>query len=85
MVIVGVVGVTAVCVAPSGIVVLREEAFRSHPAQILNPVSKVGGVLSNKDLPSTSGRQPRATEAACIVLGVSWTLLTQRGLPDAGY
>lgn len=44
-----------------GMLVLREEAFRSVPAQEpLGLVSEVHGVISNRDLPSTSGRQLRS-------------------------
>lgn len=34
------------------------------------------GVFSNRDLPSDSARQPKATAIICSILGVSWTLLT---------
>lgn len=38
------------------LLVLREEAFRSVPAQLpLGPGSKVHGVFSNRNLSSTSG------------------------------
>lgn len=39
-------------------------------------MSEVHGVFSRRDLASPSSRQPRAEAEACIVLGVSWTLLT---------
>lgn len=39
-------------------------------------MSKVDGVFSNKDLPSTSVKQPGATVITYNVLGVSWTGLT---------
>ena len=40
----------------------EDEDFRSILAQgSLGPASEVCGVFSNRDLPSTSGRQPRAT------------------------
>jgi hypothetical protein len=43
-----------------------------------DPVSEVCGVFSSKDVPSTSGRRPRATAVACIVLGISQTILTTK-------
>lgn len=49
----------------------------SVPAQEpLDPVFEVFGVFSNRNLLSTSGRQPRAVAVACIVLAASWTTVT---------
>lgn len=48
----------------------------------LSPVSETHDVFSNRDLPSTSGRQPRALVTACSVLGLPWTILTN---PKEGF
>jgi hypothetical protein len=54
---------------------LREETFRLVPAQEsqepLGSVSEVHGVFSNRELPSTSGGQPRAITIAYNVWGFS--------------
>lgn len=56
--------------------VLRVEAFGSHPALIpLSPLYKVYSVLNNSDLPLTSWRQKKAIAKAYISLGFSWTSL----------
>lgn len=53
------------------------EAFSSVPARgILRSVSEVHCVFSNRDLPSASGRLPRAIAIQCYVWGVPWTTLT---------
>ena len=41
----------------------------------LTPVSEVQNIFSKRGLPSSSGRQPRATAIAYIVWGVCWTPL----------
>lgn len=74
-----------VCVKPPGTTKAgpRGEGLRSVPAQRpLSPVSETHDVFSNMDLPSTSGRQPRALVTACSVLGLSWTILTN---PKEGF
>lgn len=55
------------------LLVLREGAFRSVPAQDpLGSVSEVHAIFSNRSLPSSSGKQRRET-AVDYVLGVSCT------------
>lgn len=58
------------------LLVLREGAFRSIPAQDpLGSVSEVYGIFSNRSLPSTSAKQQKET-AVDYVLVVSCTALT---------
>lgn len=68
------------CIAPSNIMKTSPQAggiySRSNSAPP-GPVSKVCGVFSNRDLPSTSGRQPKATAITYNVLRVSWTVFTK--------
>lgn len=53
------------------------EAFSSVPDQgTLRSVSEVHCDFSNRDLPSTPGRLPRAIAIWRYVWGVSWTTLT---------
>jgi hypothetical protein len=44
--------------------------------------SEVHSVFINRDLPSTSGGEPKAREIAYKVLGVSWTALTNNSKED---
>lgn len=59
------------CIAPSNIMKTSPQAggiySRSNSAPP-GPVSKVCSVFSNRDLPSTSGRQPKATAITYNVL-----------------
>lgn len=68
------------CIAPSNIMKTSPQAggiySRSNSAPP-DPVSKVCGDFSNRDLPSTSGRQPKATAITYNVLRVSWTVFTK--------
>lgn len=58
-------------------IVLREEAFRSVPAQgTLGPMSDVCGAISNGDVPAASGEQRKAMGIAYSVWGLSWATLT---------
>lgn len=57
--------------------IIRVEAFRSDPAQILRPVSNMHEAFTSRNLPSTFGRQPSAMAVANIVLMVSWTQMTK--------
>lgn len=64
----------------------------SSSLNLSNSVSKVYVVISNRDIPSTSRTQPWAIAIACIVLRISWNLLTsnlERGssflMPHAGF
>lgn len=43
---------------------------------LLGLVYEMDGVFSNRDLPSTSRRQPKAAAVIYSILGVSWTPLT---------
>ena len=76
-----IVGVELLLVTPWKLarcfLVLREKAFRSVPAQRpLNPVSSMhGGIISNRNIPSTSGWQPWAVSIDCNILGVSLTTM----------
>lgn len=56
--------------------VLKEETFRSIPAQgTLGPVSGVHCFFSNKESPSSFDGQRRATAITYNVWGVSWRCL----------
>ena len=39
-------------------------------------MTQMSNIFSNRNVPSTSDDQPRATAIVCNVLGVSWTILT---------
>lgn len=58
---------------------LQEDSFqvRSRLGSVFL-VSDTHGVFNNRDLPSTSERQPSKTAIACVTLGVSWTTLTNK-------
>ena len=56
------------CMGPSGTLKASPQGGgfqdRSSPGS-LDPVSRVHGVFSNRELPSTFGRQPRAAAITC--------------------
>lgn len=62
------------CVEASGIMKTSTHGLACQVRSILGPLSKMHGVCSKTwYLPSTSGRQPRATAVTCNIVGVSWT------------
>jgi hypothetical protein len=43
---------------------------------LLDFMSKISNVFSNKDLHSTPGIKPKTTAIVCIIWGICWTILT---------
>lgn len=75
----------AVCIAPSHIMKTRPRGGSQQVRYIWNlcsPMSDVYGIFSSRDLFSISGRQSRATTTQYVVLGVSWSTLTNNSNGD---
>lgn len=53
--------------------------------RFLVPIPKVNYVISDRDLPSTSGKQLEAVTIANKVFGVSWTTLTHNSKEGFSY
>lgn len=69
----------SVCRAPSGTMKasLQRQDFQVRSSSTLtNPMCEVHVIFCNRNLPSTSGRQARATAMACIGFRVSWIYLS---------
>lgn len=68
----------------------QEEVSKSHSAwaSLLGFLSEIHDIFNNRNSPSVSGRQPRATAVDYpVVGGVSWTSprTTQKGFSHAWY
>lgn len=68
----------------------QEEVFKSHSTRAgpLGLLSEIHSIFNNRNSPSVSGRQPRASAVASpVVGGVSWTSprTTQKGFSHAWY
>lgn len=64
------------CILVPWKLVPRKEGLKSYPSGIFWVLSEVHGLFNNRDSPSISGRQKRATVLVYNDLEVSWTAVT---------